>query len=129
MRKELDDALCRDFPLTFRDRHASMQVTCMCWGFDVGDGWEPLIRRAAEKIEAEILKMPEDQRAEVRASQVKEKFGTLRFYMTAQNDEITEAIREAEEASAHTCEKCGAPGEVNTSGWRSTLCVACRKDK
>ena len=71
MRKELDDALCRDFPLTFRDRHASMQVTCMCWGFDVGDGWEPLIRRAAEKIEAEILKMPEDQRAEVRASQVK----------------------------------------------------------
>ena len=44
MRKDLDDALVRDFPLTFRDRNGGTRVTCMCWGFP-GDGWEPLIRR------------------------------------------------------------------------------------
>ena len=31
MRKELDEALCAKYPLIFRDRHANMQVTAMCW--------------------------------------------------------------------------------------------------
>jgi hypothetical protein len=128
MKKELDDALCRDFPLTFRDRHASMQVTCMCWGFDVEDGWEPLIRRAAEKIEAAILKLPEADREHVCASQVKEKFGTLRLYFTSENEEISAAIKEAEEASEVTCEDCGAAGSLRKGGWLRTLCDACHAE-
>jgi len=62
MRQDLDDALCRDFPNTFHDRKADPKVTCMCWGFP-GDGWEPLIRKAAGLIEAEILKLPPQDRA------------------------------------------------------------------
>ena len=43
MRKELDEALCAKYPLVFRDRHAPMQATAMCWGFDCGDGWYTII--------------------------------------------------------------------------------------
>jgi hypothetical protein len=129
MREELDDALCRDFPNLYKDRHASMRETCMCWGFDVGEGWEPLIRRASEKLEALILALPEEARAKVCASQVKEKFGTLRFYMTSETPEMSAVIREAEKASGETCEKCGQPGELRSGGWWVTLCDPCLAER
>ena len=50
MNKQLDEQLCRDFPEIFRDRHGSMATTAMCWGFDVGDGWEPMIRLLCSQI-------------------------------------------------------------------------------
>jgi len=43
MRRELDEALCAKYPLIFKDRHANMQVTAMCWGLECGDGWYNLI--------------------------------------------------------------------------------------
>ncbi len=122
MRASLDEALCRDFPLLYADRHASMRNTCMCWGFDVGDGWEPIIRRLSEKLEATIAKMPEDAQDFCKADQVKEKFGTLRFYMSAESDEMSKWIREAEQESAVTCETCGAPGTLTRKGWHKTAC-------
>ncbi len=128
MKQELDDALCRDFPLLYRDRHASARTTCMCWGFP-GDGWEPLIRRLSEKIEAAIAALPEDEREHCRAAQVKEKFGTLRFYMTTHNDEIEAWIDEAEDESARTCEECGEPGKLRGKGWLYTACDEHTKDK
>lgn len=122
MRKELDDALVRDFPNLYKDRYASPKTTCMCWGFP-GDGWEPLIRRLSEKLEEAILKIPKGKRP--CASQVKEKFGTLRFYMTSETDEMWEWIRTAEAQSAKTCEECGAPGQVRSVKW--WLSCACEE--
>ena len=43
MREELDKELCAKYPLIFRDRHENMQVTAMCWGLCVGDGWYNII--------------------------------------------------------------------------------------
>jgi hypothetical protein len=43
VRKELDEALCAKYPLIFKDRHANMQTTAMCWGFETGDGWYNII--------------------------------------------------------------------------------------
>lgn len=58
-----------------------------------------------------------------RASQVKEKFGTLRFYMSSETEEMSEAIEEAEEESARTCETCGRGGRLRPKlGWIQTLC-------
>jgi hypothetical protein len=68
-----------------------------------------------------------------RAMQVKEKFGTLRFYMThypkGEAEEWFAAIREAEEKSGKTCEICGKPGELGnrSSYWISTECQECRE--
>lgn len=117
MKAELDAALCRDFPLLYRDRRAPMSQTCMCWGFP-GDGWEPLIRRLSEKLEAVIAAGGLD----CCASQVKEKFGSLCFYMTSATDEMYAWISEAEDESEHTCETCGRAGKIGGRGWLRAAC-------
>jgi hypothetical protein len=127
VKNELDAALVRDFPNLYRMRNASMRETCMCWGFECGDGWEPLIRRLSEKLEAMILAMPEEERADYRCEQVKEKYGTLAYFIDVGTDEMHEAIGAACEESAVTCEACGAPGKERGGGWIQTLCDACHK--
>jgi hypothetical protein len=64
-----------------------------------------------------------------RASQVKEKFGTLRFYMISETDEMSKLISEAEAKSAITCEFCGEPGELRNTGWYITLCDKCHEKR
>ena len=55
-------------------------------------------------------------------SQVKEKFGTLRFYINAGTDEHYNYIRFAENLSARICETCGAPGKRRGKHWIYTAC-------
>lgn len=73
--------------------------------------------------------MPEDTKTKCCASQVKEKFGTLRFYMSCETDEMSELIDRAEELSAKICETCGAPGELRNDGWLRTMCDDCHRLK
>ena len=129
MSPELDDALCRDFPLLYRQRHGSMRETLMCWGFECGPGWEPLIRRLSEKLEPYIAAMEEDpDMGRPCADQVKEKYATLCYYMSHYDDQIEAWIDEAEAESAVTCEKCGQPGVLRGKGWLSTRCDECWVD-
>lgn len=124
MKEELDKQLIKDFPKHFGQRHMDMSVTCMCWGFP-GDGWEPLIRKVAAAAEKynDTLDNPEEY---IQATQVKEKYGTLRYYVSHANDEIYKLIDEAEEASEITCENCGAPCKTQGTGWVVTLCDKCK---
>jgi hypothetical protein len=62
------------------------------------------------------------------ASQVKEKFGGLRFYVQGATDKHWAYISFAESMSYRTCEECGAPGETYTDGWHVTLCEAHAKE-
>jgi hypothetical protein len=64
-----------------------------------------------------------------RAAQIKEKFGTLRFYLTSGTDEMWEIVAEAEKKSAFTCEQCGKPGKLRGKGWLYTACTKCAKKK
>lgn len=227
MKRELDEALCKDFPLLFRDRSGNMSRTCMCWGFP-GNGWEPLIRELAEKLEPQIQEVVDKIEAQgdpecicgkprsvhenetgkctlifdvpkkfkfidyinrlgrggiscsiieskkikdilatfwwrvknkiswkisskltrltwflcdkkiwydkqpswckvyrmehPSASQVKEKFGYLHFYLTSGTDQMWKDVHEAESKSCKTCEECGAPGKKRGGGWILTLC-------
>jgi hypothetical protein len=129
MKAELDAALVRDFPLLYSDRNAAPQATCMCWGFECGDGWEPLIRALSVKLEAAIAALPADQQPNYKAMQVKEKFGTLRFYLTMGTDEMFDMVEVAEAASAETCEGCGQPGSRRGGGWIVTNCDACAEKR
>jgi hypothetical protein len=55
--------------------------------------------------------------------QVKEKFGTLRFYVNESvSTEMSAYIQFAESMSGKTCEICGSPGTVRNGGWLKTLC-------
>lgn len=165
MRQDLDEALVKDFPNLYRQRFQDMRTTCMMWGFECGDGWEPLIRILSEKLEKLICEIPDIEEYETidcsgeywddairakiaarepsynpetqtyintynkrhyfSASQVKEKYGTLRFYMSGETDAMSEAINEAEDESAKTCENCGGPGKVYDGGWVVTRCDPC----
>lgn len=91
-------------------------------GFDARPGWTPLLHNLCAVIEDHIKQLPEELREHVQCAQVKEKFGTLRFYMTQETPYITGAIAVAELLSYETCETCGLPGKVRSGGWVLTLC-------
>jgi len=82
--------------------------------YPVGQGWMPIVL----KLNEEIMAIQPDYEI----AQIKEKFGTLRFYIGAGTDETHKLIDEAEAKTAHTCEVCGAPGEARHDGWVKTLC-------
>lgn len=98
----------------------------IAYGFECGDGWFNLILELSEKLEAIISSLPEDKRSNFKVSQVKEKFGTLRFYMFAETDEMSDLISEAEKKSGKICEKCGSESLVfSNGGWIVNMCKNC----
>jgi len=138
MRNELDKDLCERFPKLFVNRHADMKTTAMCWGFDCGDGWYNILSVLCGSIQSHIDWRNEtrerllkdnpynrpipDEIEQVVVDQVKEKFGTLRFYYHGGDDIIDGMVSMAESMSAVTCEKCGKPGYQSIGGWIVTLC-------
>lgn len=60
-------------------------------------------------------------------TQIKEKFGGLRFYYGGGNDKVFKLTQKAENKSYKICESCGKPGKPNSDGWIITLCRGCRK--
>ena len=131
MNKRLDELLVKNHPLLFGDRHGDMRNTAMCWGFECGNGWYSLLKEASDKLEVLIhAEMEKNVSLEgstyMKAVQVKEKFGTLRFYMNSGTDTMYKIIEKAEAKSAKTCEVCGKPGKLRGTGW---LYTSCRKHK
>lgn len=112
-------------------------------GASVGPGWIPLLVELCEKID-EILKQHPDLRFHV--DQVKEKFGTLRFYASTYSEAMTkedgrpyqmvtnpehesaknkiyDLITEAETKSEVICEYCSDPGKLTGRTWLKTTCA------
>jgi hypothetical protein len=123
--QDFDRYLFERFPHLYADMYGSVRGSCMPWGCCVGKGWYPIIEAMSEKLEALILALPEQHRNEVKAVQVKEKFGGLRVYMSYQTEEMSAVIREAEKQCYQTCEQCGQPGKIQKDGWWSVQCRAC----
>jgi hypothetical protein len=131
MKEELDRQLCDKYPLIFADRNKSMIESCMFWGFEHGDGWYNIIDSLCANIQNHIdwQNRQGEKVPQVVATQVKEKFGTLRFYYNGGDDVIDGMVRMAESWSAVACEECGAPGTQNNQGWIKTLCETHRKER
>lgn len=127
MRLELDKLLCERFPLLYRDRHGNPRETLMYFGFEHGDGWFNIVYMLSSALEKIISSYPLFV-ADMRAAQVKEKFGGLRFYIDGYPSEpviremVDDLIRSAEYLSVRTCETCGRPGVRRSDGWIKTLC-------
>lgn len=112
MKKELDEALCKEFPSIFRDYGGDMRETCMAWDISCGDGWNILLRNICLFIDNALCNvknhiiyeykdknkinfmndLSSDQLKELKldeiivvADQVKEKFGALCFYWHSEN--------------------------------------------
>jgi len=77
MDKKLQDKLYKKYPKIFVQHKLPCTETAMCWGFECDDGWYNLIDMLCGLIQWDI---DENGYPEITASQVKEKYGTLRFY-------------------------------------------------
>jgi len=111
MNEKNTEYLLTTYPNLYEDVH----------NFACGDGWFKII----EELSAEIYN--EVQRAECSClvTDVKEKYGTLRYYADTPSAKIEKLIDKAESESAKICELCGAPGVIRGSVWFSTYCDDC----
>ena len=175
MKPELDKQLCEKYPKIFKNRNASQIESCMYWGIDVSDGWydiiDALCQAATYTYTTSIMVDEADGKRlniapysytnettyhfeikppQLVADQVKEKFGTLRFYYHTELEEKMSYLKEtgkypeldkileryynyfdgivhfAETLSERTCEVTGLKGEMHVtgggrSGWYKTL--------
>lgn len=80
------------------------------------------LNSAEESIAKKAYREVHDVVPQVVADQIKEKFGTLRFYYHGGDGFVDGIVSMAEAMSAVTCEVCGDIGETNSEGWMSTLC-------
>lgn len=154
MEAELQKKLYDKYPKLFRQKDLPMTETALCWGLDCGDGWYWLIENLCHSIQgyvdsrnegvrirqkakldklfskAQLCLVSDDEEWQVEATQVKEKFGTLRFYINHGDDYIYGMIWLAEVMSAGICETCGTTENVspNKGGWVKNLCPKCREE-
>jgi hypothetical protein len=161
----LQQQIFAKYPKMFGDRTKPMTETCMCWGLEVGDGWYDLIDTLCQALTTSTYTYVhvdeedgkrlgiepynyggensyyfEVEPPQVIATQVKEKFGTLRFYHRVEHGEkitylletnkypelvkmvdryyafVDGIIHFAETASGRTCEETGQPGELHATG-------------
>ena len=182
MKPELDKQLCEKYPKIFRDRNASENESCMHWGLECGEGWYDVIDALCQaatytyktsimvdELDGKRLNIEPYSYSNVTtyhfyikppqfvANQVKQKFGTLRFYYHLEYDEtISELLKTkkypklqeivddyrsyfdgivhmAEILSERTCEVTGKKGEMHVTGggrggWYRTLNVEYAKN-
>jgi len=138
-----DLALQEKYPKILRDLGGDPGKTCMSvmhGGIAVGAGWIPLLEEVFRFCQFHHDKNGYPQLV---ADQIKEKFGTLRFYYhfedcdsdTWENgkkfnrtDEMLRgAISFAEGLTNRICEECGAPGKMSDTRWKAVRCEACAK--
>ena len=96
--------------------------------FRCGDGWIVLIDTLFSKIENHLRTCDADTNKEFVIEQIKEKFGSLRFYAMYADDEIYKMINEVEEKSFETCDECGEAGVLSVRNvCYKTLCPSCQQ--
>lgn len=81
------------------------------------------LKSAQQKLDSGIMEKVPDACKQVVVVQVKEKFGSLRFYYDGGDAEVSAMVRVVETLSGLTCETCGKPGTTdNRRGWVYTSC-------
>lgn len=145
------EKLYADFPNLYRYRDDNRSQ--MKYGFLVHDGWFDLVYKLSADIETEARKAGLDPSSDSwpAALQVKEKYGSLKFYCAVGEQEselqleqrgallslrplpnnaaIRTLIIEAEKQSLTICEVCGAPASLREDGWWRVTCDACEAER
>jgi len=129
MSPEKTKALFDEFTALYRGRFMGVKHSPMAFGFDVGDGWYQLIRNLSQDIDTIAKENNLIGDNYPKATQVKEKFGGLRFYIDGSIDLVYDAISKAEAASYYICEVCGKPGKARGDGWIVTICDLCDEER
>lgn len=115
MNEKLESKLYEKYPKIFMsDSDISF------WGIECDDGWYDLIDELCAIIQNWNNNKSEiDQ---ITVIQIKEKFGTLRFYYDGGDNFIDGSVSFAERISSKICETCGNSGKLRHDSWMVTLC-------
>ena len=99
-------------------------------GFAVGEGWWPILQALCSNIQHYLNWKNRESEVvpQVVVTQIKEKFGGLRFYYDGGDDRIQGMVSMAESWADKSCEECGAPGTSGGKGWIKTLCPTHRAE-
>jgi ribosomal protein L37AE/L43A len=102
-------------------------------GMGVGLGWYGIIKDIVEiiKEEDDRLNLENNTNHVTKVSDIKEKWGGLRFYCAGgASKKAWDAIEKGERDSYHTCEECGSKEDVGEydDGWISVKCKPCAVD-
>lgn len=106
------------------DKYPKMFNIGIVWsGFDELPGWYELIDNLCNCIQSYV---DNNKTTQVTVEQIKEKFGTLRFYASGGDQLVHGMIWFAESLSENICEKCGKRGKLRMDlHWYKTLCDKC----
>lgn len=138
MDDKLQNKLFKKYPSIFQDRKKSIKESCMPWGISTGDGWFNLI----DSICSSLKNIENNNKGiKIIAEQVKQKFGTLRFYyrIDGSPERAIEGVNQinrihgqvdgimmlAHFMSEKICEDCGNPATMQTRGYISNICDDC----
>ena len=98
----------------------------------VPEGWLPIIDKLCGCMQLYIdnhvtySKDGEYKPQQVTCSQMKEKFGGLRFYTNGHDQVVEGMINMAQYICDNTCQQCGSEQDLGvTSGWVSVMCRTC----
>ncbi len=146
MSPEKTAELIKKYPKIFQKSEAGDEPFDS-FAFECGDGWFELINVLCQQIQQEVdyniiynqniqprsksgaLPKTKQLSLQVIASQIKEKFGTLRGHFDnihcEENKRIKGMISMAEAMSYNICEECGNKATITTTGWIRRLCSSC----
>ena len=94
MKKKLKvQSLIKKYPKIFRQSKLPMTQTCMCWGIETDEGWYDLLDSLCSQLQWDIDR---NRYPQIEAVQVKEKFGTLRFYTSGKEGEFDRLVKSGE---------------------------------
>ena len=99
-------------------------------GFAVDKGWWPILQALCSNIQHYLNWKNRESEVvpQVVVTQIKEKFGGLRFYYDGGDDRVQGMVSMAESWADKSCEECGAPGTSGGKGWIKTLCPTHRAE-
>ena len=148
MDEKLQAKLEKKYPKILKDLNGDPSTTCMSamhGGISCGDGWYDLIDKLMHSVQ---FNTDRNYYPQLVADQIKEKFGTLRFYHHFEDNPEYGAFAQrlidpqygerpatylegmisfAENMSNTICENCGQPGKQTSGRWIQVLCTNCEK--
>ena len=88
------------------------------------DGWRNTFgERMCEEIRNALIEA--NCLDKYRISQIKEKYGTLRWYDFGATQKVYDIISKYEYLSQFICDRCGKPADYQTCGWIENICNKC----
>lgn len=125
MSDNFQEEMIEKYPHVFARKAHNLQPFSM-FGIECGKGWYPILNQLFACINNHLRWVNRNKSEEAKLvftlTQVKEKYGTLRFYYDGGDAVIDGMERMAEAMSAVTCETCGNPGKMRGNTWFYTAC-------